>query len=182
VHWSCAQGSETGTIWSMPPRPKFVVTRQMPDPVLTRRATGVVAFDEKLAMLAELMIAIMQEEGGVGLAANQIGVGLDLFVYDARDNEGPKVMVNPRIVAMEGEEFGEEGCLSIRGHYFMIPRALLLTWEGQNLRGEACTGDAGGFTARIIQHEVDHLHGRCLLNYVSHRDRFVALGLLDPTT
>jgi peptide deformylase len=155
--------------------------RQMPDPVLTQSTSLVTAFDHNLRGLSSFMIEVMVASGGVGLAANQIGISQNLFVYDAQDGSGPHCVANARIVAASDEEFSEEGCLSIKRGRFLIPRARSITWEGQDMYGGGCGGAATGLEARIIQHESDHLRGKCLLDYVSRQDKLTALGLLGTT-
>lgn len=151
----------------------------MPDPVLTQSAADVTKFDKALKTLSEFMIGIMKGYEGVGLAANQIGISQDMFVYDAGD--GPRFVANGRITEADGVKFAEEGCLSMRGWRFSIPRARSIVWEGQDLLGNPIGGEASGLEARIIQHETDHLRGRSLLNYVSTHDKLLVLGLASPS-
>ena len=152
----------------------------MPDPVLGHNALRVTDFGESLATLSEFMITVMQTQGGVGLAANQIGIAQDLFVYDPGDGRGPWAVANGRVTSMSGEKFAEEGCLSMHGWRFEIPRAIDIEWTGQDIKGNPCGGSASGLAARIIQHETDHLRGRSLLNYVSKHDKLLVLGLVVP--
>jgi peptide deformylase len=152
--------------------------RQVPDLALAHVTVPVTRYDKALKTLSKFMIGIMETHGGVGLAANQVGVCQDMFVYDAGD--GPRFVANGRITEAAGEEFSEEGCLSMHGWRFSIPRATRIVWEGQDLEGRPIGGAARGLEARIIQHETDHLRGRSLLNYVSKHDRLLVLGLATP--
>jgi peptide deformylase len=129
-----------------------------PDDPLTQRARTVEAFGEKLQRLADDMIETMIAHEGVGLAAPQIGLSRRLFVLREPDGE-PVVFVNPEIVTMDGQEEGEEGCLSMPGVYAQVPRATRLLVRAQNVAGDPFDLEAQNFLARIIQHETDHLNG-----------------------
>jgi len=130
-----------------------------PDAPLTVKASPVDAFGPDIAKLASDMIETMHHYEGVGLAGPQVGLSKRIFVYHEPDGE-PKCLVNPEIVAMEGREEGEEGCLSMPRVYFeRVPRATFVHVKGFDETGEAVSLEAHGFLARIIQHEYDHLDG-----------------------
>src|SRR5258708_99869 len=97
--------------------------RQYPDPVLRLRAREVTAFDADLARLAEEMSELMREAQGVGLAGNQVGVLQRIFVMEVEE-EPTVVAVNPQIVAREGEEIADEGCLSLQRVHVPVERSL----------------------------------------------------------
>lgn len=145
--------------------------RQLGDPVLRQPAATVERFDEALALLAADMIETMYDAPGVGLAAPQIGRSIRLVVYDAGDETGPHVLVNPEISGLEGEDVMEEGCLSVRGPYAETTRAARLHVRAQDLRGEPLEFDADGFLARIMQHETDHLHGTLFIDRIDDEAR-----------
>lgn len=129
-----------------------------PDDPLTLKATRVETFDRVLQRLAEDLFETMHEYKGVGLAAPQIGQSRRLFVLQEPD--GPEMcLVNPKILAQEGREEGEEGCLSIPEVYAQVPRATYVAVEAQDLDGNGLELEANDFLARIIQHECDHLDG-----------------------
>jgi peptide deformylase len=151
--------------------------RVVPDQVLSTPTLEVRDFDAALKSLVAMMTEIMYKATGVGLAANQVGVTKSVFVYDARDDKGPRVVVNPRIIEATGEATDEEGCLSIPGKFYPITRCSRLTWVGYSVEGYLVQGTALDLEARIFQHEIDHLRGKCLLNHVSSREKFLALGL-----
>lgn len=129
-----------------------------PDDPLTHRAKTVEVFGDKLQRLADEMIETMIAHDGVGLAAPQIGIAKRLFVL--REPEGEAmIFVNPEISGMEGQEEGEEGCLSMPGVYAQVPRATQLLVRAQDPGGDSFELEAQNFLARIIQHETDHLDG-----------------------
>lgn len=135
--------------------------RVVGDPVLRASAAEITDIDGKLVKLAHDMLDTMYEAPGLGLAAPQIGVGKRLFVYDL-DPEAradPHVLVNPRIVESDGEWTYEEGCLSIPGLSFEIVRPKVVHLVGVDLDGNEVSIEADELTARLFQHELDHLDG-----------------------
>ncbi|MBM4060381.1 MAG: peptide deformylase [Planctomycetes bacterium] len=134
-----------------------------PDPVLRRGGKPVVQFDAALRDLAARMFDAMYAEGGVGLAAPQVGVGHKLLVLNPTgsrdDRSGEQVLLNPRITKKKGREFGEEGCLSFPGLRVEVERWVDITVAYQDLDGIERTLQAGDWLARIVQHELDHLDG-----------------------
>ncbi|WP_275461479.1 peptide deformylase [Streptomyces noursei] len=133
------------------------------DPVLTRPCAEVTAFDGELAALIEDMYATMYAANGVGLAANQVGVPLRVFVYDCPDDEDRRHLghvVNPRLVEADGPVVrGPEGCLSLPGIEAGTPRHDHAVVTGFDLTGAPVTVTGTGFFARCLQHECDHLGG-----------------------
>lgn len=126
-------------------------------------AEPVTVFDESLADTVDLMFASMYEARGVGLAANQIGLSLALFVMDCQDVVA--AVANPRLIELSEEKETElEGCLSVLGKNYSTPRAVRATVEGHDLTGKPLriTGEAE--VARCLQHETDHLNGRLYLD------------------
>ena len=137
--------------------------RKFGDPVLRTPTDEVVDFDEDLARLIDDMFASMYAAEGVGLAANQIGVGLSVFVYDCADASDVKHVghvVNPVLVSAGGEVDDDyEGCLSIPGLHYETERASYAAVEGVDLTGAPVRVVGDGMLARCLQHETDHLHG-----------------------
>jgi peptide deformylase len=131
------------------------------DPVLRTEAAEVTDIDGKVAKLARDMLETMYEAPGLGLAAPQVGVGKRLFVYDLEPDlrAAPQVLVNPRIVESEGEWSYHEGCLSIPGLSFEIIRPKVVHLVGLDLDGNEVSVEADELTARLFQHELDHLDG-----------------------
>ncbi|MCA8973597.1 MAG: peptide deformylase [Planctomycetes bacterium] len=137
--------------------------RIYPDPVLRRGGKTVTTFDQDLRDLADEMMAAMYVEGGVGLAAPQVGIEQKLLVLNPSgskdDRSGELVLLNPKITRKKGHEFEEEGCLSFPGIHADVERSVKITLTYQDLDGAEQTMAAEGWLARIIQHELDHLEG-----------------------
>lgn len=146
------------------------------DLALHEVTTEVATIDGRIATLAASMIETMYEAPGVGLAANQIGVLKRLFVYDKGD--GPVVVVNPVIVATDGEWTYEEGCLSVPGLSWEITRANAVHLTGFDLDGNEMSIEADEFEGRIFQHEMDHLNGVLLIERLDDDQRRAAKKLL----
>ena len=154
--------------------------RTFPDPVLALEAARVNEFDSDLRRLTDDMFETMYDAPGVGLAAPQIGISKSLFVADIGD--GPFVMVNPRIEALEGKWKYEEGCLSVPGRYWNIKRADYARAVGQDLDGQSVAFEGDELMGRVLQHEIDHLNGILLLEHLSARLRRGALAELRSET
>ncbi len=140
-----------------------------PHPILREKAAPISEFDEELAALAADMADTMYAAPGVGLAANQVGIARQLLVYDPEPDQEKRqyqVLVNPRIVRAEGEELGEEGCLSVREFCADVRRAWKIVVEAQDLQGRSLTFEAEDFPARVLQHEIDHLNGILFIDRV----------------
>jgi peptide deformylase len=148
------------------------------DPVLRQRAAEVTDIDGRLARLAEDMITTMYDAPGVGLAAPQVGVQKRLFVYDAHDETGPHVIVNPTISESRGEWTFEEGCLSVPGLSWEITRPNEVHLTGWDLDGNEVAIEADEYLGRIFQHELDHLDGILLLERLDADTRKAAMRTL----
>lgn len=130
--------------------------------VLHRPARPVVEFDDDLQTLIDDMIRTMHAAPGVGLAAPQVGVDLRVFVADpsgGRFIEDLVTVVNPRVVAREGEQREEEGCLSLPGFTARVTRPARVVVEGCDREGGEITVEGEALLARVLQHELDHLDG-----------------------
>lgn len=156
--------------------------RQYPDPVLRERAREVDAFDDDLAALAERMLALMEQAHGAGLAAPQVGLLRRILVY--RLDGEPAVLVNPEVVSASDEtEVGGEGCLSLEAllaveHDVPVERHLEITVRHRDVVGEEHERTATGLEARVIQHELDHLDGRLIIDRAAPDDRKAAMRIL----
>lgn len=138
-----------------------------PNPLLTAQSAEVdFSRDKSVSRLARDLINTMRNQDGVGLAAIQVGILKRVLVYDdSEDQDSPRAVVNPVITYTSEElEEGEEGCLSFPGVYFPVMRHRAVTVVAQNENGEPITIDAEGFSARVLQHEIDHLDGIMILN------------------
>jgi peptide deformylase len=153
--------------------------RQYGDPVLRMRANEVEAFDEELTQLSERMITVMHDADGVGLAATQVGILRRVFVF--HDEGEDRVVVNPRLTITSGEkEVDEEGCLSLGPVRMPVERAVEVTLEGCDVHGEVLHLELEGLPARVVQHELDHLDGRLIIDRTDPESRREALAQLRP--
>ena len=150
--------------------------RQYGDPVLRQPTRDVDEFDGVLARLVEDLVETMYAAPGVGLAANQVGVAKRVFVYDA--GEGPKVVVNPRIVESSGEWTYEEGCLSVPGLSWPIVRPDRVHVVGLDQEGDPLELEVDTFEGRVLQHEIDHLDGILLVERLDEDQRREARRIL----
>jgi len=154
--------------------------RQYPDPALRMRANEVEELDEYLTQLVERMIHLMQDAQGVGLAATQVGILQRLFVFDVEE-EGPRAIVNPRLVEVSGDKAtDEEGCLSLEGIRVPVERSTKVTLEGVDPSGAEMHLELEGLGARVVQHELDHLDGVLIIDRTDTEHRKQALGQLRP--
>lgn len=152
----------------------------VPDEVLRRKARPVTKFDDKLQTLIDDMVETMRQAPGVGLAAPQINISERVIVVEyyedeekaQEDENAPKklyTVVNPEITRKSAEtELGVEGCLSIPGINGEVERHLGVTVKAQNRRGQPVTLKLKGWTARIFQHEIDHLNGVLFTDLATH--------------
>lgn len=152
---------------------------EYPDSRLRAKADTVDVFDEKLAQLAQDMLATMYDAGGIGLAATQVGVIQRVFVMDISEagNE-PKVLVNPRIKSKQGQQVYQEGCLSFPNLYADVTRANWIHAEAEDVEGNTVQYEVDGLMAVCIQHELDHLDGKVFIDYLSPLKRNLLLKRL----
>ena len=131
--------------------------RKQPDPVLRQEAVSVNRFNERLHRLLDDMVETMLEAEGVGLAAPQVGISKRVVVIKNED----KILelINPEIIESAGEIVDIEGCLSFPGLYAEVPRFASVKVKGKDRCGKDFMLSAEGFLARVLQHEIDHLHG-----------------------
>jgi peptide deformylase len=130
-----------------------------PDPVLREKAKPVPKITPNIHKLLDDMADTMYDAEGVGLAAPQIGILKRVIVVDVGDDNGLIEMINPEIVSKEGEQLGQEGCLSIPGLRGDVNRALKVTVKGLDRNGDEIVITGSELLARAFQHEVDHLNG-----------------------
>lgn len=149
--------------------------RTFGDPVLRSPTKPIEEFDDAVRTLAHDMIETMYNAPGVGLAANQIGIQRRIAVFDAHDELGPRVMINPEVVETSGEFEYEEGCLSVPGHYWLITRPAFARVRALDLDGNEVEYAGDELMGRVLQHEVDHLNGGLLLDHLPKRVRKKAM-------
>jgi peptide deformylase len=141
---------------------------EYPDPRLRNKAQPVAAFDAALQGLIEDLFETMYAAPGIGLAATQVNVHKQLLVLDvSEEKNAPLVLVNPKIVAREGSQIYQEGCLSVPNIYADVERADRISVEAQDRDGQPLQLQADGLLAVCIQHEMDHLVGKLFVDYLS---------------
>lgn len=148
--------------------------RTFGDPVLKSCAAEITNIDSKLIKLTDEMFEVMYQAPGLGLAAPQIGVQKQLFVYDVDDEQ--QVLINPKIIESSGEWVYDEGCLSIPGLYVEMLRPKLVLVEATNLDGNTIQIEADELLARLFQHEIDHLQGVLMFERMTPDQRKLALA------
>jgi peptide deformylase len=146
------------------------------DPALKSATKEVEDIDARLVALVDQMFETMYAAPGSGLAANQVGVQKRLFVYDAGD--GPRVVINPRIVETGGEYTMVEGCLSVPGLSWEITRPNEVYLVGLDLDGNEVAIETDEYEGRVFQHEMDHLDGILLIERLDDDQRREAKRLL----
>ena len=153
--------------------------RQYGDPVLRMRAEEVEEFDDELRAVAERMLGVMHDAEGVGLAATQVGILRRFFVctIDGED----RVLVNPSVTPLgEDTDVDTEGCLSLASVRVPVERATKVALEARDASGEPVSLELEGYPARVVQHEVDHLDGRLMLDRTDDESKREALRALRP--
>ena len=141
-----------------------------PDPRLHLKAGIVTKFDDNLRKLVTDMAETMYENIGIGLAAIQVNVQKQVIVMDLSGNDEPNkllVFINPKILTKSGEVVGEEGCLSVPGIYESVKRAEFISLKYQDIEGKDHTLDCDGLMSICLQHEIDHLEGKVIVEYLS---------------
>ncbi len=139
-------------------------------PILRQRTRPVTDFDGTLQVLIDDMIETMYAAPGLGLAANQIGSPLRLFVANPNEHRSPDsllVVINPELNESRGEQVFEEGCLSVPDFREDVTRASQVTLSGLDRAGQPITVEASDLLARIFQHEMDHLNGLLFVDRLS---------------
>lgn len=144
------------------------------NPILKKKCKPVTDFSQ-LDSLIDDMFDTMYEENGIGLAANQIDVDLQLFVVDISDideeGESIHVFANAEIIHTEGDSWMNEGCLSVPDVRLDVKRSNKITLKYQDRYGNNFKNDFDALLARVIQHEVDHLNGNLIINRVSKAEK-----------
>jgi len=145
---------------------------EYPDPRLRTRAQPVTRFDAALGTLIDDMFETMYAAPGIGLAATQVDVHKRLIVIDlSKEHDEPLVLINPEILAREGEANTEEGCLSVPGIFDEVKRAAKVRVRAHDRNGEVFERDFEDILAVCIQHEMDHLDGKLFVDYLSDLKR-----------
>ncbi len=147
--------------------------RKFPDPVLRKKTERVTKINGTIERLITDMVETMHAAPGVGLAANQVGVSLQLAVIDLSMREEKEkrypllVIINPEIISQEGSVVEEEGCLSIPDYAEKVKRAAKVRVRAQDRSGKQFELEAEGLLAKALQHEIDHLNGILFVDRLS---------------
>ena len=145
-------------------------------PLLRKKVVDVTDFNP-LPQLVKQMFLTLQEEGGIGLAANQVGKSFNLLILDLNDIENKKsksfIFINSKIINTEGYSLMEEGCLSVPDIRAEIKRPEIITLQYQDLNQNVHQEDFSGLASRVIQHEIDHLSGKFFVDYLSPSKRIL---------
>ena len=145
-----------------------------PNPILRKKAAKVTEFDESLQELVADMEETMYDAPGVGLAAPQIGISLQVVIMDITEREEDAeliVLVNPEISEGEGSDVDEEGCLSVVDLTAKVKRFTKIRVTAQDIEGNPLDFIAEDWYARVIQHETDHLNGTLFIDHLSSLKR-----------
>lgn len=148
--------------------------RKYPDPVLKQPAASVTELNEEIQQLIDDMTETMYQAPGIGLAANQVGSLQRVIVFDISPPEerpNPTVIINPRIVAAEGELTYKEACLSVGDFSSEVRRKARVTVTGLNRDGKPLEITGEGLLAVVLQHEIDHLDGFLFIDRISRLKR-----------
>lgn len=144
---------------------KIFEIKKYPHPILRKKCELVEAVTMQEVELFENMVFTMRAFNGIGLATPQIGISRQLIVADT--GEGVIKLANPQIIEVKGNDKMVEGCLSIPGADVEVKRRYKVTVKGLNEKGKMVEIKAKGLLARVLQHEIDHLKGKLIIDYLS---------------
>jgi len=144
--------------------------RVVPDPILRQKSKRVRSIDGSIHKIIDDMLETMRSASGVGLAAPQVGIPLQVLVIGLPEEEDI-VLVNPKIVRKRGERLVNEGCLSLPGYVGEIKRAESVTAKGRDRNGKEIRIKADGLLAQAIEHEIDHLNGVLYIDQLEDMDK-----------
>jgi peptide deformylase len=149
---------------------------KMDNPVLHSKAKKVKNIDSSIQKLIDNMIETMHEIGGAGLAAPQVGVPLQVVVFQLPDDEEATVLINPEIVKTSEEtETMDEGCLSLPGYRGELKRFTAVTVKGRDRQGKLIRIKGEGLLAQVLQHEIDHINGVVFVDRLESPDKLYKL-------
>jgi len=149
--------------------------RTFGDPVLASQALPVTDIDGKIVRIVDEMFdTLYDSDSGIGLAAPQVGIQRQIFVWDMDDE--PMVVLNPVIVESDGEWVYDEGCLSIPGLYVEMTRPKMVLMKGIDMQGNEVAIEADELEARLFQHELDHLNGVLMFDRMQPEQRKAAIA------
>jgi peptide deformylase len=144
-----------------------------PNSILRKKCDAIETIDDEILQLAHDMLETMYEDKGIGLAAPQVGIIRQLIVLDIGD--GPLALINPKVVEAEGSDIMEEGCLCLPGINIDVERSERVRVTALDTKGDAVDIDADDLLARALQHEIDHLSGKLIIDKISKLKRDLLL-------
>lgn len=154
------------------------------DEILRQKAKKVTRIDENILKFVEDLFETMKHSDGIGLAATQVGKRLQILVADISEVEGyentrPMIVINPKIILTEGESEMEEGCLSLPGLRVNVKRPEKIRLKYNDIEMKEHIEDFQGLQARVLQHEIDHLNGKLIIDYLSKTEKEKIKPILD---
>jgi len=144
---------------------KLLEIRKYPEQILRKKSENIERITEKETALFEDMLCTIRNSSGLGLAAPQVGINKRIIVTDI--GEVPLKLANPEVLKVKGKDAMEEGCLSVPGTLVNIERPDEVVVRGLNEKGKIVEVEAKGLLARVLLHEIDHLNGRLIIDYMS---------------
>ena len=149
---------------------------ELPHPKLRQRARKIRRIDKDVLKIAYDMVDTMREAGGLGLAANQIGVLRRIIVVQLpAEEEEARIYINPEILGRQGEREVEEGCLSVPGYRGTITRSLWVKFGALDHGSQVVELEAEGMLSQVLEHEIDHLNGILYLDHLKSHDDLVKI-------
>ena len=134
------------------------------EPILRKKTARIDKFDSALEEIFNQMVRIMRVHKGIGLAATQVGLDTQIFIVDIGD--GVYKICNPQIIKKKGWQTQEEGCLSLPGIMVNVKRPNKIVLRHQDVKGKTCQIECDGLLSRAIQHELDHINGKLIIDYL----------------
>jgi len=153
-----------------------------PHTILRQRAKKISIIDKSIQKLVDDMMDTLQNSGGVGLSANQIGVLKRLIVIQLPEDEEPTAYINPEIIHREGKREVQEGCLSIPGYYGTITRSMWIKAKGMDRKSHIIKFTAEGLLSQIIEHEIDHINGILYIDHLNTHEDLIKESSEIPIT
>lgn len=144
---------------------KILEIRKYPEQILRKKSENIERITEQEIALFEDMLCTVRHFSGMGLAAPQVGINKRIIVTDI--GEGPLKLANPEVLKVKGKDAMEEGCLSVPGALVNIARPDEVVVRGLNEKGKIVEVEAKGLLARVLLHEIDHLNGKLIIDYMS---------------
>lgn len=157
------------------------------DEILRQKAKKITKIDDNLLRFIEDMFETMKQSDGIGLAATQVGKRIQVLVADISEVEGyentkPMIVINPKILLSEGEMEMEEGCLSLPGLRVNVRRPERIKLKYNDIELKEHIEDFDGLMARVLQHEIDHLNGKLIIDYLSKTEKEKIKPILEKMT